>query len=276
MAGLSFKHLSAIHRLLRERNDRAPLDAVWRKIHVDFEVGEPLGQWLYFTSEHRHLLREQARREWGFDPLDALPDGNRRTVAAVAIDEKLASERPDQRHVLVKGTLPAPLPCLAPELSLRVPLSSLAMAGIEQVVVVENLDSFDHWQDHALPAELANSLVLYRGHNGVASGTGQLLRRLPTEVRVVVFADWDPAGLAIACGLPRADALLVPKLEANLLAKGSREHYDRQFQAARQLDGSPLHGWRGIWEEMKSWRVSIKQQHMLALGSELRLIGRQL
>jgi len=68
--------------------------------------------------------------------------------------------------VLVKGRLPSPLPVLNSELSLRVPLASLDLESIGQIVLVNNLDSFDDWHAHPAPGELADSLVLYRGHGG--------------------------------------------------------------------------------------------------------------
>ncbi|GAB3388437.1 DUF7281 domain-containing protein [Azotobacter armeniacus] len=131
-----------------------------------------------------------------------MPDGTRREVAAQAIDEKLARQRPDDHYILAKGRLPAPLPSLSPELSLRVPLASLDLVSIGQVVVVESLDSFDDWHAYPAPAELAGSLVLYRGHGSLARGARRLLAALPDTARVTVFPDWDPAGLFIAQTLP--------------------------------------------------------------------------
>jgi hypothetical protein len=184
-------------------------------------------------------------------------------------NEKIARERPNDRYVLVKGELPAPLPRLTPELSLRVPLTALSLDAIRQVVVVENLDSFDDWHAFAAPTELADSLVLYRGHGGLASGTRQLLSILPERISVTIFSDWDPTGLRIAQTLPRADVLLLPDLDERLLAKGSRAHFDRQHQAAQYLDHAALDGWGVVWEATKAAQVSIKQQHMLALGVRL-------
>ncbi|SEI42495.1 hypothetical protein SAMN04244579_00380 [Azotobacter beijerinckii] len=113
--------------------------------------------------------------------------------------------------MLVKGTLPAPLPPLVPGLSLRVALERLDTAAIAKVVLIENLDSFDDWEDYPAPPELAGSLIVYRGHRGLARGARQLLERLPPATRVIVFPDYDPAGLAIAAALPRIDELLLPK-----------------------------------------------------------------
>lgn len=265
--------MQAVHRLLRERLDRVPRSAVWEQIHRAFEIGEPRDRNLHFNAEQRRLLREQCRSAWGFDPLEGVPQGNRREVAAEAIDEKIARERPDDRYVLVKGRLPEPLPPLASDLSLRVPVSGLNPDAIAQVVVIENLDSFDDWYAFRSPAELADALVLYRGHAGLARGTRNLLSILPEHIPVTVFPDWDPAGLLIALTLPRADALLAPTLTDALLAKGSPEHFAGQHREARHLDNADLGGWQPVWDAMKAARISLKQQHMLALGAALRRIS---
>ncbi|MNM94285.1 hypothetical protein D3C81_1066830 [compost metagenome] len=274
MAGLSRIHQQAVHDLLRGRLERVALNATWRRIQVHFEVGTFDGRWLQFDRQQREILRQLAQQEWGFDPLEGVPDGTRLEVAGQAIDEKTARQRPDDSHVLVKGALPAPLPLLSPELSLRVPLASLDLAAIAQVLVIENLDSFDDWQHYVAPIELAGSLLLYRGHGGLARGVHQLLNSLPASTRVIVFPDYDPAGLKIAATSPRATALLLPEPDEHLLAKGSRQHFDEQFQEARYLDGAELGSWQPVWDEMKARQVSIKQQHMLALGVRLRIVPR--
>lgn len=274
MAGLTRSHHNAVHRLLRERLERVEFNRTWQQLHAHFELGRPIGKWLHFDAETRRLLQRLARDEWGFDPLAGVPDGSRREVAAHAVDEKIARRRPDDDFVLVKGALPAQLPSLARGLSLRVALQQLDAAAIARVLLIENLDSFDDWEDYPAAAELAGSLVVYRGHRGLARGARQLLERVPAATPVVVFPDYDPAGLAIAATLPRADALLLPELDEALLTAGSGAHFDRQFRQARQLEDAELGDWQAVWKEMKSHRVSIKQQHMLALGARLRLVPR--
>ncbi|GAB3388433.1 DUF7281 domain-containing protein [Azotobacter armeniacus] len=75
--------------------------------------------------------------------------------------------------------------------------------------------------------------------------------------------------------MPGAGTLLMPALDEALLARGSREHFNRQHLAVRHLETAELGGWQGVWEEMKAARVSLKQQHMLALGVALRRVPRQ-
>lgn len=274
MAGLTRSHQEAVHRLLRERQERVELRPIWRCLHAHFETGSADGRWLLFDRDSRETLRRLATLEWGFDPLQGIPDGTRLEVAAQGINEKTARQRPDDGFVLVRGRLPAPLPELPPQTSLRVPLAYLADAAVERIVVIENLDSFDCWEQYPAPAELANALVLYRGHGGLARGTRRLLGELAGRVQVTFFGDFDPAGLVITATLPGASAVLVPVLSDGLLRSGHRQHFLLQHRAARYLDSSELGGWQGLWDEMKGHGLSIKQQHMLALQSELRTVAR--
>ncbi len=148
MADLKPIHLKVIRTLLCNRRNSATLNEAWRYIHETLEVGEPRGNSLHFDAAMLRILRREAERESGAENLLAYdPSGNRLQAARQGlIDEKVAPQRPDDGFVLVKGRLPAPLPGLTPELSLRVPLASL---------------------------------VLYRGHGGlVRDGQRHRLRRL--------------------------------------------------------------------------------------------------
>lgn len=271
---LGRSHASAVHRLLNNHLLEVTYTLAWRDIHRAFELGRVERHRLILTPRERELLRKEAERYFGWDLIKPLPSEDRIQAAAQAIDEKLAPQRPDDGFVLAKGALPAPLPALTSSCALRVALDQLDVAAIGSVLVVENLDCFDQLHRFALPARLRDALMLYRGHGAATRGTRQLLQRLPAAIPVVVFADYDPAGLVIAATLPHASHLLVPQLTPELLAKGSREHFQRQHLQARHLDNSALGGWQAVWAEMKLGGVSVKQQHMLAMGAPLHCIDR--
>lgn len=229
---------------------------------------------LLLSEADHQALRTLFLRIEQWDPITPPPAGSRTEVAHQFRDDKLAPQRPGDDFVLIKGNLPAPLPALPPGLSLRVPLDTLPLADIQTLVLVENLDSFDRWQDYRLPAELDNAVVLYRGHGGLARGARQLIGQLPASVTLHVFADFDPAGLAIAASTP-ARGLLIPLLSDALLDKSHRDHFERQYRAARHLDQQNLEGWQPVWHTLREQRLSIKQQHMLALDAPLHLVMRR-
>lgn len=271
---LGRNHANAVHHLLRNQLLEVPYNAAWQDIHRAFELGRVERRRLIFSPRERELLREEAKRQFGWDLIKPPPAEGRIQAAAQAIDEKLAPQRPDDAYVLAKGRLPAPLPALPAGCALRVALDQLDMTAIGSVLVVENLDCFDQIHRYPLPEMLGEALVLYRGHGATTRGTRRLLQSVPAAIPVVLFPDYDPAGLVIATAMPHASHLLVPQFTPELLAKGSREHFHRQHLQARHLDNSMLGGWQRVWTEMKQAAVSIKQQHMLAQGTPLRCIAR--
>ena len=271
---LGRSHANAVHRLLRNQLLEVSCSAIWNDIHRAFELGRIESGRLKFSPHERELLREEAKRQFGWNLIEPLPAEDRIQAAAQAIDEKLAPQRPDDGFVLAKGMLPSPLPALPAGCALRVALQQLDVASIASVLVIENLDCFDQIHRFALPDGLHASLMLYRGHGGATRGTRQLLQRLPATVPIVVFPDYDPAGLAIAATLPHASHVLVPGLTPELLIKGSREHFHKQHLQAKHLDSCELGAWQTVWTEMKQMGVSIKQQHMLAFGAPLRCVAR--
>lgn len=273
MASLGKRHLDAVHRAVLNQLPAVPLSATWQDIRRYAEIGKPRGGKLRLNDADYEALRTLFRRIENWDPITPPPAGSRTEIARQLRDDKLGSERPGDNFVLVKGNLPAPLPKLPMELSLRVPLEALPLAQVRNLVLVENLDSFDHWQDYRTPEALNDALVLYRGHGGLARGARKLIARLPESVSLHVFPDFDPAGLAIAVSTP-ARGLLVPALSNVLLEKSHRDHFERQYRQSKHLDQLQLDGWQPAWQAMREQRLSIKQQHMLAFDAPLQLVIR--
>lgn len=270
---LGKSHANAIHHLLRNQLLEVNYSGTWQDIHRAFELGRIEGRRLKFTAHERELLRQEARREFGWDLIEPLPDGDRIQAAAHARNEKLAAQRPSAGFVLVKGNLPSGLPSLPAGCSLRLPIEQLDLASLRCVLVVENQDCFDQLHRFALPELVGQALQVYRGHDAIAEGVRHLLQALPA-MPIMVFPDYDPAGLEIAATLPRATHLLVPELTGALLEKGSREDFLNQHRATTYLNRTELGGWAGVWQDMQATGVSIKQQHMLAFGAPLRCIAR--
>lgn len=274
MSGLSLAHRKAIGRALRTRDPEIGLGPVWKEIYRYFGIGRIEGRKLRLTAADFETLRKAADIEFGGDPRESLSTLDRIEAAPYTLDEKQAGRRPNEGYVLIKGAGFAPLLALPDGCALRVSLDLLDIEAISCVLVVENLDCFDQIHRFTLPDKLHDALVVYRGHSASTGGNWQLLRRLPASATVTVFPDHDPAGLAIAASLPRSTHLLTPALTAPLLAKGNREHFQRQHKQARHLDSIALGGWQTVWAEMKLAGVSIKQQHMLAQGSALSCVER--
>jgi len=273
VAGLETRHLNAVHRAVRNQLPSVSLNATWEDIRRYVEIGTRRGGKLHLNDADYRALRTFFLRVEGWDPITPPPAGSRTEIARQFRDDKLGSERPGDNFVLVKGNLPAPLPQLPAELSLRVPLDTLALVQVRNLVLVENLDSFDRWQEYRIPEALNDALVLYRGHGGLARGARKLIARLPESVCLHVFPDFDPAGLVIAVSMS-ARGLLVPAIGDKLMEKSHRDHFERQYRQSKHLDELDLGGWRPVWQAMRENQLSIKQQHMLAFDATLQLVMR--
>ena len=241
--------------------------------------GKQSGRKLKFTVQERAELRNLAGKEWGFDPMQEVPDGSRTEVAANSCDDKLATERPSDQYLLIKsaqGPLPwAGVKHLAQGLSLRIPIDNLDIKSIDKILIIENQDSFDLWHRYQIPYSLQNVLTLYRGHDALATGVKNLLKRLLPTTSIMVFPDLDPAGLQIACTIPGATHLLVTEISSELERINSKEDYLKQHRQISYLDKADLQCWQGIWDTIKNSQISIKQQHMLTFKAPLYVVSRQ-
>lgn len=273
MARLTRRHKELVHKLLRERKTVVNLTAAWEQIYTHFEVGKVVAKQLRFTPQDRNELQALAHREWGFDPLQGVPDGSRVEVAAHSCDDKLATEHPDEHYVLIKSArtslVSAGISSLPPGCSLRIQVDQLDFHAIDSVVIIENLDSFDLWQQYQMPENLQTTLTVYRGHDGLAKGVKSLLKCLLPHTSIVVFPDLDPAGLQIACTTPGVTHLLIPEQSPQLIRKNNKQDYHRQYRQIKYLEAAHLGGWQSTWNEMKKNQTSIKQQHMLAFATPL-------
>lgn len=198
-------------------------------------------------------------------------------------NEKFAGINPNDYFVLLK-TIKTPLTCVANELKLingiavRAPIEQLNKHLIKQLVVVENQIVFDNIHLAKLPKELEQAVFIYRGNDHLATGCYQLLRQLSTlctqdEVSIIAFCDFDPAGLEIALTLPNCDKLIVPKLDESLLAKNSVDDFLQQHGNMQFISREQSHAIASIVDVVKQNKISIKQEHMLAQGNELRLVA---
>ncbi|RCU49567.1 hypothetical protein DU002_11665 [Corallincola holothuriorum] len=273
------RQLEVLRRQIRYWRDEVTLNPSWRAICDEFELQERIeGSLIRFQFKDKAWLREQAKRSgYGDLLLDDAPTGHRIDAARSGlVNEKLAPVTPEQQYVLLTsqgGKLPcAGVEKLQPRMSVRVAIDDLALALIDVLVIVENLDVFDHWHCTNLPAELGTAVATYRGHDSVAKGVCHLIERLPQTVQIVVFPDLDPDGLKIALTTPKVNSLLICDFTDDLIAVGSSDDFNKQHQAAKYLDGAELAAWQPLWTELKKHKRSIKQQHMLAHKVELRLI----
>jgi len=327
MASVTQSQLQVLARAAKQLLPRVAFNASWKKLYRLWEIGEIDGaeKYLYLTANDYVLLRKMAQIETGLDILALDFDMPRQQMSQSSANEKYANINPDADYVLIK---------LAPKLtqshvaelaadsvvdvitalnsSLRVKVdNAVALCqrlNISQLIVVENLDSFDNVFAYSfstnLQAIIDNSMVLYRGsHDYSPAGRKRffhLIARL--KVNVIAFTDLDPAGLMIANTLESCHSMIVPQLILEspdelltLEQVNSSDDFYKQHKQWAYLKGllsqqaSTIrvdeHSSSGVtsrvycpqWLALVHWlgrnNVSIKQQHMLAKSLSLSLLS---
>ncbi|GGP67066.1 hypothetical protein GCM10009347_35630 [Shewanella algicola] len=315
MASLSQSQLQLIARAAKQLLPRVPLNASWKKLYQLWQIGEPDGaeKYLYLTHKDYALLRKMAQVDSGLDILALDFDVPRQQMAQHSANEKYANISPDADYVLIK---------LAPNITQSLVSKSVAdnvldvltaldnalrlkvdtavtlcqQLKISQLIVVENLDSFDNLFAYSFTPELQpiidNCMVLYRGsHDYSPAGRKRFLHLIAAlKLDVIAFTDLDPAGLMIANTLENCHSMIVPKLVLDapneLLALkqvNSVSDFNKQHKQLTYLDNIMSQSTHNTvahtsqWLTLTQWvgrnHVSIKQQHMLANALRLDRIN---
>jgi len=323
MASITQGQLQLIARAAKQRLPRVPFNASWKKLHRLWQIGEPDGaeKYLYLTANDYALLRQMAHIDSGLDILALDFDMPRQQMSQLSANEKYANMSPESDYVLIKlasgisqDRVADPVASLVTEhnCSLRLKVdSALALCrqlNIRNLIVVENLDSFDNLFAYSfapdLQAIINNCMVLYRGsHDYSPAGRKRLLHLVdPQIIKVIGFTDLDPAGVMIANTLKSCHSMIVPQLAlespAELLALTQINSADDFYQQHRQwayLNGivsqsmsqfsASLHAqpcsstlvysqqWLALVQWLGRHHISIKQQHMLAKSLPLSLLN---
>ncbi|ABE56266.1 conserved hypothetical protein [Shewanella denitrificans OS217] len=300
MASLSKAQIKALKTVVIRRSPRVSFSANWQAIHKQYDIGEPDGAYkhLHFQAGDHDLLREMVQVELGIDLLTVNFELNRSDFAKHSHKEKLANIRPEANHVLIKLPLTPPSAFIdidigsmpAVRVTVEQALSLCAQLSLTQLIVVENLDSFDAIAqmnfDAELKALLLQSAVIYRGSGAHSpAGCKRLLRlvsddsELSQKLKVIAFTDLDPAGLQIAHLLKGCSGLIAPSLLQtsadnllNIKQINDVDDFNKQFRQQAYLDNADLGAWQGIADWLKQHRISIKQQHFLSHNIKLSLI----
>ncbi len=230
---------------------------------------------LHFSVQQKKHFRDEFCRDFNerllSEPLNNL---DRLQVSQLSNNEKLAGQNPNDFYVLIKQ-LQQPIPCLSGPVtlpagtSLRVPIKLLNFDEITQIIIVENQIVFDQIEKANLPARLSTCLVIYRGHDALATGCRNLLTALAKHIDVIAFTDYDPKGLEITATLPGVSAHLVPELTAELRAKSYLADFIKQHDSLSYLEKNGSATIQTHRDIIESGKLSIKQEHMLEQATPL-------
>ena len=329
MASLSKRQLQLMEHAAKQRLPRVKFTADWKKLYQLWQIGETDGtdKYLYLTANDYVLLRNMAQIDSGLDILALDFDVPRQQMSQLSANEKYANISPEADYVLIKlapSLSQDQVTDLAPgsvadllsvhNCSLRLKVdSAIALCqqlNLTNLIVVENLDSFDHFFANSftpdLQAIINNCMVLYRGsHDYSPAGRNRFLHLLqPLNINVISFTDLDPAGLMIANSLESCSSIIVPQLALaspdKLLAlaqTNSTDDFHKQHKQWAYLNNlhrdahsgeqskslsayqssSQSIKYSSQWLALVQWLgqhcVSIKQQHMLAKSMSLTLLN---
>ena len=282
MSGLSKMQLTMIAEVLKKQKNHIKLTTNWLKIEAILDV--ELSRWangsltVPLNSQRRQLIRQAVIDQVGPDLLEVEFSGDRLQMSKVTANEKWAAIKPEQHYVLVRAVgieLLTQVPNCSVRMTITQALTMIQNLAIAQLVVVENLDVFDHWQPDLNDLGSALTLLVFNGSNEQysAAGVRGLCARSP--IPVIAFTDLDPAGLQIAHTLPQVQALLVPEDMDALLQLPHINHshdFDKQFKQVSYLQTAELGNWQAIADRVLAQRLSIKQQHIISHGLVLVVI----
>ncbi len=278
---LSKKAFTSIQRALHNRTFRISLNATWQEIHDELGIGSVSSKHLLLNPEDHEKLRRWALLEAGADPLTTKISGDRLEVASQVREEKWATEsvfsgmiQVNRRSGAIQMTLGNAV--TTPGTLLSVAASEIFVEENSAVVLVENGIAARYWHQCCVPHELADALMVYRGHESDAETVRKWLANLPAGVLKVGYFDFDPAGFGMAIDYG-VDAILVPDPLDDKLIQGINNKPESHLkQAARlpDLDKRLPEPYRRIWDWMTSngRRCAVTQERLIVLKWPLQLI----
>jgi hypothetical protein len=238
--------------------------------------GRIVGQrWLLSDTDKQRIKDYLASAE-GIDPgtpPDAWQGRSRIEAAGLGKNEKLAGRRPREGRVAVRaptglhlGDTSVKLPDQA---FLDLPADSPVAYRHDALIVVENFEAFIGFENCPIDLPFASPLLVFRG-DAINPPDAVLAFIRRTELPVVVWADFDPAGLLIASTTPRCQGIIAPTSPVTALKDCGRS--DLFLSQLTQLDALKLVGeCAGLGHAMREGKTGIDQERMIAKQVPLRL-----
>jgi len=269
---LTSVQIAFLRRIATEKRTKLRASAVAIFFAEQHHIGYRLGRACEYLPQHHDLAaRLLATLKL---PLTArAPDTLRcEAVNTPGVSEKHRTLAPHRDSVAVKPIagqclLPGGAPFSLPPESYAVLTVAQALAiSAQRLLVVENLETFRlleryRWIDH----QGLTVLAIYRGDQHLRLDEAAAVvaqRHEPTWM----FADFDPAGLAMAARLPRLERVVLP--DTAWLADTTRKcrRHDlfasqfEQYGPTLERDANPLI--RPLWQLMKDLKLGLPQEGM--------------
>ncbi|MBY5991301.1 hypothetical protein [Ferrimonas balearica] len=277
------RKLLATDKLLRDPNGRAPLNVTLKLLHKEYEFGAIRGKYLAYTRDGLDALHEELCREFGIEDIRRYvaqitgQNLDRGQMAAHTAKEKAASQLPSERLVELNwgdGRLQSPDLYQSPQKTDRIRSSGIsllcdwqALPDWPEVMVVENHDTLLQLDRYQLDEETRALPAFYRGHDRQARNLKHYLEAHP-DTQVVLFADLDPKGLALAMDF-HAKSLLAPPVSRWAEARVDHDAWRRQIADQRRLEAKAQGGLYRLWRELEAQSAAVMQQQWLHVDASL-------
>lgn len=273
---LPIQDIQALLRACQTEQDHTRNSKTAQRIVDAFGFGRIVGKrWLLADSEKQRIRDYLASAE-GIDP-DTPPDawrGQSRVAAALlGKNEKLAGRRPREGRIAVRAPTGLRLGDAAitlPDRSfLDIPADSPVAYRHDALIVIENFEAFIGFENGAIELPFASPLLMFRG-DAINTPDAVLAFLRSFEREIVVWADFDPAGLLIASATPRCTGIIAPTSAAEALRDFGRS--DLFLSQLPQLDALKLPGQcEELGDVIREEKRGIDQERMLARQIPLRL-----
>lgn len=282
----------AFKALQLEASYKAKRNAAWLKKTLAWcdEHAITLGR--EGDSKNYYIERDGIRKvdaklqSLGYSPLREFQQGvsgDRQDAAKVSPNEKDAKQLPTEHLVLaVCSDLSMRLAYQSlfqlaespAQIQIELDIRTLDLASYDYLVVVENRDCFSAWHQYQIPSELANALVVYRGHESHHSKACQTLKAHwfaeKGQHGQVFFGDYDPHGMGLAIDVKAPyQHVLFPDLDW-LKCNHVFGHFDesKAYSKRFQHERCP-ENWLELLDVMYQKEIGLRQQWMF--DTQLRL-----
>lgn len=287
---LDHKLAEAMQRILSRQSERYPLTVTLQRL-VDDGIGTQRGKSVYFNERDRQEMRKWLEAKGFSVEVVDLTGMSRGERLAVTPHEKAGGESVKRNRISIKAlggqalVLGGQSLVLPEESHLDLNWTKIAsQIGHRCIMLVENYESFNriHETSFRLPVEYRSPLVVYRGDPRESRIENVLGFLSEAKLPVLAFVDADPAGVAIAAGLPGLAGMVTPDLvtlEAQLSSPkmGRRDLFQDQYPNVQNAIAAIPHGTpcRPVLDLVLKYRSAVVQERWI--GGEicmLTLIGK--
>lgn len=271
---LTSVQIAFLRRIAAEKPSKGAASAVADFFAEQHHIGYRLGRSCEYLPQH-HALAARLLATLKLPLTARAPDTLRcEAVETPGVSEKHRTRPPHRDSVAVKPIagqclLPGGTPfSLPPESYAVLTVAQALTISAQRLLMVENLETFRlleryRWINH----QGLTVLAIYRGDQRLRLDEAAAVvaqRPEPTWM----FADFDPAGLAMAARLPRLERVLLPDtawLTAQTRACRRDDLFASQFDqysATLEQEANPLI--RPLWQLMKDLKLGLPQEGMAA------------